>query len=205
MSKKPSKDKNSYENYVAHLNQIHAEAQDTYKKYVRISNKSRLSLLGKTIAARLRFFDAFHDRYDVADELFGATIVPFAFGLMGIVSSLLAAWEAGHMLAIKAGLARNDHKQHGDRSVMYFLAGLAASAFAFVAVVKSGLSLASRTGFTLLDGWKRPTKDRFNNESVMSQVGSELQNLGQHVFDTSEETDVDSESEGAQFHITRHR
>lgn len=211
MSKKPSNEKNSYENYVAHLNQISMEAYATYDRYTRISNPARLNLLGKTAAARIRFFDAFHDRYDVADELFGATIVPVALGLVGIASTLLAAWEAGHMLAIKAGLVRNDHEQHGDQAVMYFLAGVAASAFAFVTFFKSVVSLISRTGFTLLDGWKKPTKDRFHNKSVMSEVGTELLNVGGQLYDVvsgadaGNEADAESDSEDRKPHGRRNR
>ena len=175
--KKPSKDKGSFENYVDHLNFLYGDAKESYNTYKTTPYRKCLTFLGRTAAARFHMTSAFHDRYDVADELFGATVVPFAVALVGTAFTLLAVWEAGHMLAIKAGLARDDDKAHGDNAVMYFVAGLAISGFSFLVFLKSALSLITRTGFTLLDGWKKSDKDRFSTKSFvsdLSETGADL-------------------------------
>lgn len=175
-SQKPSSHKGSYQNYVEHLNFLYGDARAKYTTYSSSSssNAARFTLLGKQAAARFHMTEAFHDRYDVADELFGATIAPFAFGLVGTAATLISIWEAGHMLAIKAGLARDDHKPHGDRAVMFFVASLAVSAFAFIVFLKSAVSLVSRTGFTLLDGWKPSTTDRFSTTSLEGGLAEDV-------------------------------
>lgn len=179
MSNTPFKDKNSYENYVAHLKQLYVEAETTIEKFPSSSNTERLSLFSKAAGARFRLFDAFHDRYDITDELFGATIVPVALGLFAMANTLLALWEAGYMLAIKAGMLRNDCEQHGDQAVLHFQASIAASAFVFVGFFKSVVSLVTRTGFTLLDGWKKPKEDRFYED-----IGEKMEDTVNKMEDT---------------------
>lgn len=152
-----------FENYGAHLNQLTLQAKDTLREYSQGTNSDRLSIIGTQTLKRLRMFDPFYDRFDVADEVMGATVVPLIIAAAAAVCTLVAVWETGHMLAIKAGIARNDHKEHADNAVMFFLAGMALSALAVIVCVKSIFSLITRSLLTL-DGKAKSSETRFNKE-----------------------------------------
>jgi hypothetical protein len=166
MSRTPSAEKGTYQNYVSHLKHIYGEAVEVYDTYSSSSYLGRFTLLGKTTVDRFRVSKAFHDRYDIADEAFGATVVPFALGLLGTVTTLLAIWELVHLLAIKVGLVSDDHKSHADRAAMFLLAGVAVSLSSTIIFLKSTLSLLSRSILTAIYGWNEPTMERFSEGTL---------------------------------------
>ncbi len=166
MSTTPSADKGTYQNYVSHLKHVYGEAKVVYNTYSSSSFGGRFTLLGKTAVDRFRVLNAYHDRYDIADEVSGATVIPFVLGILGTVTTLLTIWELGHLLAIKVRLVNDDHKSHGDRAAMFLLAGIAVSLSSTIIFMKSALSLVTRTLLTAINGWKEPTQERFSDGSL---------------------------------------
>jgi hypothetical protein len=166
--------------------QLTADGEEIYRKFSYGSNSRRLSIIKDETLQRLRMLDGFYDRYDVADEVLGATVIPWAIGAAATGAFLYAVWEAGFMLAIKGGLVRNDHENHGDRAVMAFLASVALAALTVVIFAKSLISLVTRTLVTLTDGYSTPNQSRFMVEGPLDTAADFVENL----FDKSDDNDA---------------
>ncbi len=170
----PFRNQSFFQNYGAHVNELAHQARNVRDEFGEATNVDRFKIIQTQTLKRLRMFDPFYDRFDVADEILGATILPLLIASAGLVSTSVAIWEAGHMLAIKAGIARNDGQAHGDRAVMFFLAGFALSLVSSVIFLKSAISLLSRTLATVIDGKANPVETRFNKTPYSSVFADEL-------------------------------
>ncbi len=96
-------------------------------------------------------FDAFYDRYDITDELLGATgrTVCDAAGASSALFGII--YESACWLGIKAGIMQNDDTNHADLALMYFLAAAALTVASIVMLAKSLISLATRTIVTCIE------------------------------------------------------
>lgn len=191
-SVRPFRNLGFFQNYGYHVNELAHQTKRTWTQFGEANNLERLNIVKSQTLKRLNIFDPFYDRFDVADEVLGATVVPFIIGTAGVASTFASIWEAGHMLAIKAGIAKNDGQAHGDRAVMFFLAGIALSIFSFLIFLKSAVSLVTRTIATMIDGKANSTEARFNDKDYFSEVVGEI---GEAFIDVVDED----------IHIAKHR
>ncbi len=150
-----------FKNYINHLVYVSVE---TLAKHDLTNNppviKDIYPLMKEKIAYS-NMLTAFYDRYDITDECLGAVAGSTVINLFSFGCVFKAAYEAGFMIAIQAGMVRNDEENHQKKVVEYFIAAIVLQLYSYLYAIKSGINLVTRTLATLIDGYKEPDQDRF--------------------------------------------
>ncbi len=115
------------------------------------------------------------DMHDYADEVMGATMVPF----VGACFGKACLFGAGYLGVNSLLSDQNNNHQGRDALIMLGLAA-ASLTIAFASFVKSAISLIGRQISTCVNGWKPQDEVRFlDGDSVEAQAAWAL-------FDNSE-------------------
>ena len=165
--KTPDPKKNFFENYSDHLDFLIMHFEQKFNKLRNFEDiGTALEYIGDEAIKRLKLFDQLRDGHDFFDEVVGATALP-ALGIIASIASLgTAIWESAQALAIKAGIARNDHEDHMDVAAGYLILSAASIILAIASFLKSAISIITRPIVTALTGFAEQDEDRFHNEDT---------------------------------------
>ena len=144
-----------------HINHCDLVIQDIIKTTTnRVSGQDRPLEINDAyklmfdVLKRSRGFTAFYDKYDITDEVLGTVGGFSVMTVLAIAAAVKSVFELGVMLAIKAGIGRNDGDNHGEKAILYFVATFGSIGFGILYSLKCFASLLTRTFCTLTDGWK---------------------------------------------------
>lgn len=172
--KKPSNDKNFFQNYVDHLGYLALEIQKLSNAMPETFDERQFNQLCKEALGRLNMFDALRDGHDYCDEIVGATVMPLAALSYSLQFSAVAIWEGSISLLSRYGIMDKDGKDHAHIALEGLVCAALALAFAVASFIKSAISLVSRPLVTAVQGFKPQDVDRFYDKtSVTATVRAE--------------------------------
>ncbi|GGI91253.1 hypothetical protein [Legionella impletisoli] len=178
--KKPSNQKNTFENYYDHVNCLIEDLTETineidgefYKGNINVA----FSKVNREFLKRLNLFEPLYDRYDYLDEIGGAIVVPILGISIALASLSFALWEGIQLLAIKTRIKQDDGEKHNDKAIQCLLFSGANFLISVYYSIKSVISLITRPLMTLITGWKKEDEPRFIREdSFEAWVGASFQ------------------------------
>ncbi|MCC5013649.1 MULTISPECIES: hypothetical protein [unclassified Legionella] len=171
--KTPDAKKNFLQNYSDHLDQLEIDAKKIWEKTKnKGSFEEAFNFIKDEATKRMNFLEGFRDRYDFADEVVGATAIP-ALGMVASVAALgYAIWEGAQALAIHAGFAKDDGKEHGENAAIGLMVSAASFVGAVASFLKSAVSLITRSVATAINGYGESKETRFHNEDSVLGTGS---------------------------------
>ncbi|WP_133129788.1 hypothetical protein [Legionella yabuuchiae] len=166
--KKPSRTKNTFQNYYDHINCLLEDLTETMNDIENDLSQgdvnTALSKISQEVLKRLTMLEPIYDRYDYFDEIVGATAVSLLGISISLTSLALAFWESIQLLAINAGIKQKDGENHSNKAIQCLLFSGAMLLVGVCFFLKSSVSLLSRPLMTLIEGWKEDDKARFTRE-----------------------------------------
>lgn len=190
--KTADKKKSFLSNYVDHVKYKTEEFTGVARRIMQSDNVADITEgLAQELAKRWRLDEALYDKYDYADEIVGATLLPVVAATSSLAALLAAAFWGVRALASMAlykiielkNLCR-EHKSdtssvseavehHKNEARQYAVLAAVGLIITLFVAIKSWLSLLSRPAVTLWNGWQEPQEDRFHSDdSVVGLVGN---------------------------------
>ena len=160
--KKPSIDKNFFQNYSDHLDYIYSIFQEKSSEFNSLSSTPELlHFIKDTALERLKMFEQLRDAYDYTDEILGATALP-ALGMLASIATLACCvWETMKGIMISFGWRNDDYTSHSRKACEHLMLAVAAFTLACASFLKSAISLVTRPIVTAVQGFAPQNKERF--------------------------------------------
>jgi hypothetical protein len=175
---KPNPQKNFVQNYMDHLSYVSLDFKEKLILPIFDARETSplfvLQHLYNQAVARLYVFKAFHDRYDVMDEIGGVALLPLVVACISVGFLGFAIWEAIKSLAVTLHLTNPDVDKNyniiNNNTVAMSNLVIAGSALVLSLGIfmKSALSLVTRSLVTLCTDFQNQEVDRFFSSSVQA-------------------------------------
>ena|SRR3990167_1947241 len=162
MRKKPSKNKNFFQNYADHIDYLNKVFHDKYDTYRTLNSDQKiLNLIKDTALARLNIFEQLRDAHDYTDEIIGASVIPALSMIASIATLALSIWETTKSLMIYLRWRQDDYDNHLNNAGKFLMSAVAAFLLAAISFLKSAISLIIRPIITAIRGFAPQDKERF--------------------------------------------
>ena len=176
-TKKPSKDKTCFGNYLDHVNYVAHATEDKINRLAdlfRHNDESFFDGILQEVSSHMNMFVSLKDGHDYMDEIMGATVLPVASVGVAIVATGYAFSCLCAVALTACGVLERDnykYQENKDKALILLITALALAIVSLVSFVKSALSLVTRPVVTAFQGWAPQDVERFRNEdSVQSTV-----------------------------------
>ncbi|KTD77181.1 hypothetical protein [Legionella waltersii] len=181
--KKPSSDKNFFQNYSDHIDALEIKFIKKFNELKKPKNRGKIfDILADEALGRINIFEPLRDGHDYCDEFVGATALP----ALGLIASLAfagkALFEAGEALFIKVGFSQKDGEDHLSKAGFALALSAISFALSIASFIKSAISLVTRPIATLFSGYAPQKEDRFYRNDGVDRLIS----FGEETLDEAE-------------------